>query len=73
MDELRYNSEGCGSPVATSQAQPEKHGPSREARHYDPVVYEALTKIEREEREARRRDAYRPLVYICSQKFELFT
>ena len=34
--------------------------------YYDPVVYEALTKIEREEREARRKAAYRPLVYICS-------
>lgn len=34
--------------------------------YYDPVVYEALTKIEREERGARRKAAYRPLVYICS-------
>ena len=34
--------------------------------YYAPVVYEALTKIEREEREARRKAAYRPLVYICS-------
>ena len=34
--------------------------------YYDPVVYEAITKIEREEREARRKAAYRPLVYICS-------
>ena len=34
--------------------------------YYDPVVYEALTKIEREEREARKKAAYRPLVYICS-------
>ena len=34
--------------------------------YYDAVVYEALTKIEREEREARRKAAYRPLVYICS-------
>ena len=34
--------------------------------YYDLVVYEALTKIEREEREARRKAAYRPLVYICS-------
>ena len=34
--------------------------------YYDPVVYEALTKVEREEREARKKAAYRPLVYICS-------
>ena len=34
--------------------------------YYDPVVSEALTMIEREEREARRKAAYRPLVYICS-------
>ncbi len=34
--------------------------------YYDQVVYEALTKIEREERKARRKAAYRPLVYICS-------
>ena len=34
--------------------------------YYDPVVFEALTKIEREEQEARRKAAYRPLVYICS-------
>ncbi len=32
----------------------------------DPVVYEALTKIEAEERAARAAAAYRPLVYICS-------
>ena len=34
--------------------------------YYDPVVYEALMKIEREERIARKAAAYRPLVYICS-------
>lgn len=32
----------------------------------DPVVYEALTKVEAEERAARVAAAYRPLVYICS-------
>lgn len=32
----------------------------------DPVVYEALTKVEAEERAARAAAAYRPLVYICS-------
>ena len=30
--------------------------------YYDPTTYEALSRIEREERAAR----YRPLVYICS-------
>lgn len=30
--------------------------------YYDPTAYEALSKIEREERKAN----YRPLVYICS-------
>ena len=34
--------------------------------YYDPVVYEALTRIEAEERAARAAVAYRPLVYICS-------
>ena len=34
--------------------------------HYDPVVYEALTKVEAEERAARAAAAYRTLVYICS-------
>ena len=34
--------------------------------YYDPVVYEALTRIEAEERAARAAAAYRPLVYICS-------
>ena len=34
--------------------------------YYDPVVYEALTKVEAEERAARATAAYRPLVYICS-------
>ena len=32
----------------------------------DPVVYEALTRVEAEERAARAAAAYRPLVYICS-------
>ena len=32
--------------------------------YYDPTVYEALSNIEKEEKEARR--IYRPLVYICS-------
>ena len=34
--------------------------------YHDPVVYEALTRIEAEERAARAAAAYRPLVYICS-------
>ena len=34
--------------------------------YYDPVVYEALTRIEAEERAARAAAVYRPLVYICS-------
>jgi hypothetical protein len=34
--------------------------------YYDPVVYEALTRVEAEERAARAAAAYRPLVYICS-------
>ena len=32
----------------------------------DPVVFEALTRVEAEERAARAAAAYRPLVYICS-------
>ena len=32
--------------------------------YYDPVVYEALTKVEAEERAARAAAAYCPLVYI---------
>ena len=32
----------------------------------DPVVYEALARVEAEERAARAAAAYRPLVYICS-------
>ena len=32
------------------------------AEYYDPTTYEALSKVEREEKAAR----YRPLVYICS-------
>ena len=32
----------------------------------DPVVYEALTRVETEECAARAAAAYRPLVYICS-------
>ena len=32
----------------------------------DPVVYEALTRVEAEERAARAAAAYHPLVYICS-------
>nr|DAG23926.1 MAG TPA: deoxyribosyltransferase [Caudoviricetes sp.] len=32
------------------------------AGYYDPTTYEALSKVEREEKAAR----YRPLVYICS-------
>lgn len=36
-------------------------------RYYDPVVYEALTNMEKEQRAAVRAvPAYRPLVYICS-------
>nr|DAZ21865.1 MAG TPA: deoxyribosyltransferase [Caudoviricetes sp.] len=34
--------------------------------YFDPTTYEALTKIEKEERAARKAAAYRPLVYICS-------
>lgn len=34
--------------------------------YLDPVVYEALTRVEAEERAARAAAAYRPLVYICS-------
>lgn len=33
--------------------------------YYDPTAYEALSRIEREERKA----MYRPLVYICSPYF----
>ena len=31
--------------------------------YYDPVVYEALTKIKKEQRKARRVAAYRPIGY----------
>ena len=34
--------------------------------YHDLVVYEALTRVEAEERAARAAAAYRPLVYICS-------
>ena len=34
--------------------------------YYDPTVYEALVKVEKEERAARAAAAYRPLVYIYS-------
>lgn len=34
--------------------------------YFDPVVYEALTKIEKEERAARKAAAFRPMVYVCS-------
>ena len=34
--------------------------------YFDPVVYEALTRVEAEERAAKAAAAYRPLVYICS-------
>lgn len=34
--------------------------------YYDPTTYEALVKIEQEERAARKAANYRPLVYICS-------
>lgn len=34
--------------------------------YYDSVTYEALTKIEKEERAAREATAFRPMVYICS-------
>lgn len=34
--------------------------------YYDPVTYEALTKIEKEERAARKAAAFRPMVYICN-------
>lgn len=34
--------------------------------YYDPTAYEALTKIEREEKAAQRAANFRPLVYICS-------
>ena len=34
--------------------------------YYDPTTYEALMKIEQEERAVRKAANYRPLVYICS-------
>lgn len=34
--------------------------------YFDPVAYDALTKIERKERAARKAAAFRPLVYVCS-------
>lgn len=34
--------------------------------YHDPTVFEALTNIEKEEKEAARKAAYRPLVFVCS-------
>lgn len=34
--------------------------------YFDPTTYEALTKVEREERAAHKAASFRPLVYICS-------
>ena len=34
--------------------------------YIDLTAYEALSRIEREERKAKKAAAYRPLVYICS-------
>ena len=34
--------------------------------YYDPTTYEALSKIAKEEYEARKAANYRPLVYVCS-------
>lgn len=35
-------------------------------KHYTLVTYEALRKIEKEERAARKAAAFRPIVYVCS-------
>ena len=58
----KFNSEGCRSPVETSQPLAEKHRPSREARHYNPTSYEAMTNVVKADKQS----AFRPLVYICS-------
>lgn len=34
--------------------------------YYNPVIYEALMRIEKEERAALKAAAFRPMVYICS-------
>lgn len=34
--------------------------------YFDPTAYEALTKVEKEEKVARKAFSFRPLVYICS-------
>ena len=34
--------------------------------YIDLTAYEALSRIEREERKAKKAESYRPLVYICS-------
>ena len=34
--------------------------------YFDPITYEALTNIQREEKAADKKAAYLPLVYICS-------
>lgn len=34
--------------------------------YFDPVVYEALTKIEKEECAARKAVAFRPMMHVCS-------
>ena len=61
MSISKFNSEGCGLPVATSAKQ--KHRSSRQARPFDPTAYGALSVIDKEERALR---AFRPIVYICS-------
>lgn len=62
MGNNKFNSEGCGSPVETSQPLAEKCRPSRQARHYDPTCYEAMTNVAKADRQS----AFRPMVYICS-------
>ena len=34
--------------------------------YYDPVAYEALNRIEKEERAARKAASFKPVVYVCS-------
>ncbi|MEE1304396.1 MAG: DUF4406 domain-containing protein [Agathobacter sp.] len=34
--------------------------------YYDPVTYEALNRIEKEERAARKAASFKPVVYVCS-------
>lgn len=63
MDKERYNSEGCGVPVAHSACLHAEALTEPTGETPDPTAFEAMTTIENEVRALR---AFRPIVYICS-------